>query len=427
MSTADDLATFTKRLDEARSQLEERTKEWTSRRKELDALGDFLAAVEKRFRLPVMVPIGTSNMAFMPGEVHHTHEVTVSLGANWFAETSLANARRIQADRRKHVDEQMERSEVLLKDLETKAMLVRDERRLVDGDGDEVNEEGLKYVEINEPYVEPTEPRQPAVSGAKPVHGREAPADGEGMDDFDRQLLDRIRQMEIDEDAEGGSDADELRVEEGAGITVLPVRTQVVERGFESEEISDESGSESDGEADAAARPQRMPDSDDETDEESDVDEQMLGKQLSAEYLRKRRQMVAANMLQPASAIASVEETGIVDDDVDGSVDARAFRPPPPSERQMQQIRQRIAQEIAAETAAGAMPARLAAQGSASVAAQSDAAQAATATAVEQRSSVQQTVVERKEDELKPRTVQIAAPNVKVSRFRQQAQARRSN
>ena len=47
----------------------------------------------------VQVPLGS--VAFMPGKLVHTNEITVLLGDNWFAERSASQAVEIVAGRKK--------------------------------------------------------------------------------------------------------------------------------------------------------------------------------------------------------------------------------------------------------------------------------------------------------------------------------------
>ena len=47
----------------------------------------------------VQVPLGS--VAFMPGKLVHTNEITVLLGDNWFAERSASQAVEIVARRKK--------------------------------------------------------------------------------------------------------------------------------------------------------------------------------------------------------------------------------------------------------------------------------------------------------------------------------------
>lgn len=49
-----------------------------------------------------MVPIG--ELAFMPGELVHTNEITVLLGENYFVERSVIQARQILRRRRQCVN-----------------------------------------------------------------------------------------------------------------------------------------------------------------------------------------------------------------------------------------------------------------------------------------------------------------------------------
>ncbi|KAH6566066.1 hypothetical protein BASA62_006907 [Batrachochytrium salamandrivorans] len=302
---------------EARYQLDETVAEWTKRGKELDDLGKFLNLAGHSYKKQVMVPIGTGNLAFMPGEIYHMGEVMVSLGMNWFAETNLQNAKRIQNDRRQYVTDQLNRSKAVYDELDVKEKMAGEQStRIVDKDGDELNEEGLKYVDIQEPYVsDDLETSVAAVHTTKKPSSRsnakverhvqfadaeeedEEDYEGNGLEkheleDFDKNLLEKLRLMELQEDSDeksgktdqGLQTSSKSRTDAQHRQPPHPVKSEVFERGFGEERASDG-----------------------DSDDESDFDNMILGQQVSIEYDRKRAQFLAANLLQPAKGLCDEE------------------------------------------------------------------------------------------------------------------------
>ncbi|KAJ8326208.1 uri1, prefoldin-like chaperone [Batrachochytrium dendrobatidis] len=284
----------------AQSQLDHTVAEWRKRKKELDDLGRFLDLAGQSYRKPVMVPIGTGCLAYMPGEIYCTGEVLVSLGVNWFAETSLHQAKRIHKRRCSFVAEQLDRSQSVYKELEVRSQMVLEHKSsTVDFDDDEVNEEGLKYVDIQEPYQEPisnptaesthASTKSPPRQSAKLLQNQFADADADAeeidyddnrleeheLEDFDKNLLAKLKLMEMEEKQE----ADGAELDNSEAVVTKnrnrqqPVQTSVIERGF---------GDDFEGDS----------------DDESDLDNMVLGQQVSIEYHHKRNQFLKADILQ---------------------------------------------------------------------------------------------------------------------------------
>ncbi|KAH9266143.1 hypothetical protein BASA83_010787 [Batrachochytrium salamandrivorans] len=277
---------------EARYQLDETVAEWTKRGKELDDLGKFLNLAGHSYKKQVMVPIGTGNLAFMPGEIYHMGEVMVSLGMNWFAETNLQNAKRIQNDRRQYVTDQLNRSKAVYDELDVKEKMAGEQStRIVDKDGDELNEEGLNHPPRSNAKVERH------VQFADAEEEDEEDYEGNGLEkheleDFDKNLLEKLRLMELQEDSDeksgktdqGLQTSSKSRTDAQHRQPPHPVKSEVFERGFGEERASDG-----------------------DSDDESDFDNMILGQQVSIEYDRKRAQFLAANLLQPAKGLCDEE------------------------------------------------------------------------------------------------------------------------
>lgn len=72
-------------------------------KQDYEKLEELLKTLPNRTTHEVMVPIGS--VAFMPGKLVHTNEITVLLGDNWFAERSASQALKIVERRKKYVED----------------------------------------------------------------------------------------------------------------------------------------------------------------------------------------------------------------------------------------------------------------------------------------------------------------------------------
>ncbi|KAI8929058.1 hypothetical protein BC831DRAFT_433920 [Entophlyctis helioformis] len=333
-------------FNSARTQLEETAQVWTKQSKDLNSLKDMLdSSAPATASLSWQVPIGTGNLAFMPGELYHTNEVMVSLGANWFAETSLVNARRIMQDRLKFADaeEQIEAGQLALKDLELREQMMSGAipGHDLDKEGDEVNEEGLKFVEITEEYDEEAAKQAKQLAHRK-VHfedeqeqeqeSQPEPAvdNSEHLGDFERSLLEKIRRLELEEDNEN-SDDDEIRVDEDDIADTNDDDDDIVDSDDEDGSNSQQHTTESQatGRTAEAGRQQAAPplapapvkatvversfddhpeSEHDEDSSDTDIDDLMMGPQVSVAYHRKRQQFLSAGLLRPAVGHGKDEE-----------------------------------------------------------------------------------------------------------------------
>ncbi|KAJ1560304.1 uri1, prefoldin-like chaperone, partial [Cladochytrium tenue] len=113
-------------------------------------LDKFLEDAPRQLTRDVRVPVG-GRLAFMQGKLIHTNEILVSLGDNWFIECSAAHARDVVARRLQFAQEMVAAKETEINDLKLRRKLSATAGGdATDVDGDAVNEEGLKFVEINE-------------------------------------------------------------------------------------------------------------------------------------------------------------------------------------------------------------------------------------------------------------------------------------
>uniref|UniRef100_A0A3B3ZBZ7 Uncharacterized protein n=1 Tax=Periophthalmus magnuspinnatus TaxID=409849 RepID=A0A3B3ZBZ7_9GOBI len=89
-----------------------------------EALNDRLKTLPDQLSYDVMVPFGP--LAFMPGKLVHTNEVTVLLGDNWFAKCSAKQAQKIVDHRMKHVKHELGELTKTMKNFEARVGFAKD-------------------------------------------------------------------------------------------------------------------------------------------------------------------------------------------------------------------------------------------------------------------------------------------------------------
>uniref|UniRef100_A0A7N5ZZ98 Protein phosphatase 1 regulatory subunit 19 n=1 Tax=Anabas testudineus TaxID=64144 RepID=A0A7N5ZZ98_ANATE len=89
-----------------------------------EALNDRLQTLPDQLSYDIMVPFGS--LAFMPGKLVHTNEVTVLLGDNWFAKCSAKQAQKIVDHRMKHVKRELDDLSKTMKNFETRVEFTKD-------------------------------------------------------------------------------------------------------------------------------------------------------------------------------------------------------------------------------------------------------------------------------------------------------------
>ncbi|TPX56413.1 hypothetical protein PhCBS80983_g04544 [Powellomyces hirtus] len=220
---------YKQKLQEMISTTESNIEHWEKYDKDYVKLVDFMQDAVTTTQKDVKVPFGP--FAFIPGQLFHTNEVTVLLGDNWFAERSVAEAIEIVGRRREYTSEQLESLKGTLKDLNARAKVAgmgvkgalgdhQLENSRIDDDGDEVNEEGLKFVEIREGYEE-VGPEDKGRGKSRIEASVEAKAESleppTKLGEFEQRLFERIAELERketlgydeDSDDEEGEDEDE--------------------------------------------------------------------------------------------------------------------------------------------------------------------------------------------------------------------------
>ncbi|XP_053126591.1 unconventional prefoldin RPB5 interactor 1 isoform X2 [Hemicordylus capensis] len=84
-----------------------------------------------------MVPFGP--LAFMPGRLVHTNEITVLLGDNWFAKCSAKQAGVLVEHRKKHVRKALDDLQKVRKNFESRVEFTEDLQKMSDAAGDFVD------------------------------------------------------------------------------------------------------------------------------------------------------------------------------------------------------------------------------------------------------------------------------------------------
>ncbi|KAJ3016065.1 hypothetical protein HKX48_004243 [Thoreauomyces humboldtii] len=219
------LQRYRQKLNDMISITEANLKHWQKYDADYASLALFMQDAVTTTRKDIHVPLGP--FAFVPGHLVHTNEVTVLLGDNWFVERSVADAVEIVGRRREYTTQQTESLERTLTDLRTRAKVAgaaggklsdhQLETSTVDDEGDEINEEGLKYVDIREEYAEDgslisappqsaSNPRVEAMAEDEVPVAETVPKMGK----FEQRLFAKIAAMEQKEAAGyGDSDGDD--------------------------------------------------------------------------------------------------------------------------------------------------------------------------------------------------------------------------
>ncbi|KAM6937075.1 unconventional prefoldin RPB5 interactor 1 [Xenentodon cancila] len=117
-----------------------RIQHWKKVSEDYEALNDRLQTLPDQLSYDIMVPFGP--LAFMPGKLVHTNEVTVLLGDNWFAKCSAKQAQTIVDHRTKYLKKELDDLCKTRKNFEARVGLARDLETMSSGKGD--------YVDIRE-------------------------------------------------------------------------------------------------------------------------------------------------------------------------------------------------------------------------------------------------------------------------------------
>ncbi|CAN9498754.1 unnamed protein product [Ophioblennius macclurei] len=119
---------------------ESRIQHWKKVSGDYEALNERLKTLPDRLRYDIMVPFGP--LAFMPGRLVHTNEVTVLLGDSWFAKCSAKQAQKIVEHRMKYVKNELDDLSKTRENFEARVGLEKELEKVSVGKGD--------YVDIRE-------------------------------------------------------------------------------------------------------------------------------------------------------------------------------------------------------------------------------------------------------------------------------------
>ncbi|XP_019962051.1 unconventional prefoldin RPB5 interactor 1 [Paralichthys olivaceus] len=103
---------------------ESRIQHWRKVSSDYEALNDRLKTLPDQLSYDIMVPFGP--LAFMPGKLVHTNELTVLLGDNWFAKCSAKQAQKIVDHRTKHVKSELDDLTKTIKNFEARVGFAKD-------------------------------------------------------------------------------------------------------------------------------------------------------------------------------------------------------------------------------------------------------------------------------------------------------------
>ncbi|TMS05716.1 Unconventional prefoldin RPB5 interactor [Larimichthys crocea] len=97
---------------------ESRVLHWKKVSGDYEALNERLQTLPDQLTYDIMVPFGP--LAFMPGKLVHTNEITALLGDNWFAKCSAKQAQKIVNHRMKYVKSKLEDLTKTMKNFEAR-------------------------------------------------------------------------------------------------------------------------------------------------------------------------------------------------------------------------------------------------------------------------------------------------------------------
>ncbi|XP_062402827.1 unconventional prefoldin RPB5 interactor 1 [Sardina pilchardus] len=147
VTRSSDLALDVGRLQEEHKKVvtgyESQIEHWQKVVKDYDSLQERLQTLPDQLSYDITVPFGP--LAFMPGKLVHTNEVTVLLGDNWFAKCSAKQAQDLVEHRKKHVNHTLDDLHKTVKNFENRQRFTKDLEKLSGGKGD--------YVDIREEVV----------------------------------------------------------------------------------------------------------------------------------------------------------------------------------------------------------------------------------------------------------------------------------
>ncbi|XP_041500827.1 unconventional prefoldin RPB5 interactor 1 isoform X2 [Microtus oregoni] len=218
---------------------QEKIQHWEKVDSDYSALQERLRTLPDKLSYDVMVPFGP--LAFMPGRLVHTNEVTVLLGDNWFAKCSAKQAIGLVEHRKEHVRKTIDDFKKVLKNFESRVEFTEDLQKMSDAAGDivDIREEIKSDFEFkgkqriaHKPHSKPKTSNIFEAEFENEVKSKDLLADEElwaRLEELERQeeLLGEL-DSKPDTGIANGEDtvsSEEEKEDEGTGLNVVPPAT----------------------------------------------------------------------------------------------------------------------------------------------------------------------------------------------------------
>ncbi|KAM6252819.1 unconventional prefoldin RPB5 interactor 1 [Porphyrio hochstetteri] len=189
---------------------QEKIQHWKKVESDYEALQERLSTLPDKLSYDVMVPFGP--LAFMPGKLVHTNEVTVLLGDNWFSKCSAKQAVALVEHRKKHVRKALDDLQKVMKNFESRVEFTEDLQKMSDAAGDfvdireEIEDDSIetkgKYRTAHKPHSKPKVSNVFEVDF--PVNGSDTKSTGRFQSE--EELWARLEELERQEEILGELD-----------------------------------------------------------------------------------------------------------------------------------------------------------------------------------------------------------------------------
>ncbi|XP_006121266.1 unconventional prefoldin RPB5 interactor 1 isoform X2 [Pelodiscus sinensis] len=196
---------------------QEKIQHWKKVENDYEALQERLNTLPDKLSYDIMVPFGP--LAFMPGKLVHTNEVTVLLGDNWFSKCSAKQAIGLVEHRKKHVRKALDDLQKVMKNFESRIEFTEDLKKMSDAASDivdireEVENDGTETKGKRRTAHKPHS--KPKVSDSFEVKCQENGMDTKtkGFSQSDEELWARLEELERREEMLDELDRTPLTVE----------------------------------------------------------------------------------------------------------------------------------------------------------------------------------------------------------------------
>ncbi|XP_024055500.1 unconventional prefoldin RPB5 interactor 1 isoform X1 [Terrapene carolina triunguis] len=186
---------------------QEKIQHWRKVENDYEALQERLNTLPDKLSYDIMVPFGP--LAFMPGKLVHTNEVTVLLGDNWFSKCSAKQAIGLVEHRKKHVRKALDDLQKVMKNFESRIEFTEDLQKMSDAAGDivdireEAENDGTETKGKRRTAHKPHS--KPKVSDVFEVHFQENGMDtkSKGFSQSEEELWARLEELERREEMLG--------------------------------------------------------------------------------------------------------------------------------------------------------------------------------------------------------------------------------